>query len=191
MSVICLLCRCNLSKNYQSNLDASLSFSFFGIGGKRAVVSPEAKRLLLPMDTHNTQCKRCFHTHFLWGHGSSPIPTIKIYWNDCFLFFLSCCLKIIHYMITIPGTVFIGKLSGVKVIPKTEDAEQKKLPKPPKPGQSKKHLQGEKGYITSIQSPSFEQSSYFSLHITLFTFFNRFLHRTSKAYSIRNWRYET
>ncbi|CAB3233240.1 unnamed protein product [Arctia plantaginis] len=39
------------------------------------------------------------------------------------------------------STVFIGKLSGVKVTPKSEDAEQKKLPKPPKPGHSKKYLQ--------------------------------------------------
>lgn len=39
-------------------------------------------------------------------------------------------------------TVFIGKLSGAKVIPKVEDVEQKKLPKPPKPGQNKKAMQG-------------------------------------------------
>ncbi|XP_075987091.1 uncharacterized protein LOC142983841 [Anticarsia gemmatalis] len=39
-------------------------------------------------------------------------------------------------------TVFIGKLSGVKLTPKVDDGEQKKLlPKPPKPGQNKKCLQ--------------------------------------------------
>ncbi|XP_061380261.1 biorientation of chromosomes in cell division protein 1-like 1 isoform X2 [Danaus plexippus] len=39
-------------------------------------------------------------------------------------------------------TVLIGKLSGVKAIPKPElDPEQKKLPKPPKPGTARKSFQ--------------------------------------------------
>nr|XP_026486258.1 titin-like [Vanessa tameamea] len=38
-------------------------------------------------------------------------------------------------------TVLIGKLSSVKVTPKVEDPEQKKLPKPPKPGTSRKSFQ--------------------------------------------------
>uniref|UniRef100_A0A2A4JJY3 Uncharacterized protein n=1 Tax=Heliothis virescens TaxID=7102 RepID=A0A2A4JJY3_HELVI len=38
-------------------------------------------------------------------------------------------------------TVFIGKLSNVKVTPKPEDVDQKKPPKPPKPGQARKVLQ--------------------------------------------------
>ncbi|XP_050356972.1 WD repeat-containing protein 87-like [Nymphalis io] len=38
-------------------------------------------------------------------------------------------------------TVLIGKLSSVKLTPKVEDPEHKKLPKPPKPGTSRKSFQ--------------------------------------------------
>lgn len=45
-------------------------------------------------------------------------------------------------MFFIDTTVLIGKLSGVKTTPKVEDPEQKKLPKPPKPGTSRRSFQG-------------------------------------------------
>ncbi|XP_063897775.1 titin homolog isoform X2 [Helicoverpa armigera] len=51
-------------------------------------------------------------------------------------------------------TVFIGKLSNVKVTPKPEDVDQKKPPKPPKPGQARKVLQDS---YTELQKRTLEE----------------------------------
>lgn len=48
------------------------------------------------------------------------------------------------YFLSSATTVLIGKLSSVKTTPKPEpEPDAKKIPKPPKPGGSRKNIQGE------------------------------------------------